>query len=72
MRRKKESEPLYPYDDKRREITLPEEVVSQITSLLKEGKKIPAVQRVLPLTGAGLKISKDYVDELEKSRYNLG
>jgi ribosomal protein L7/L12 len=36
--------------------------------LIQTGKKVEAVKRVTELTGAGLRISKDYVDSLVKPR----
>jgi len=53
----------YPYDEKV-EIQLPPEIEQEIKALVKNGQKIEAVLKVLNLTKAGLKISKDYVDGL--------
>ncbi|MEP7288557.1 MAG: hypothetical protein ABI947_22625 [Chloroflexota bacterium] len=61
----KQSKPPYPYNQRIGTITLPPEVDQEIRELVKSGKKVEAVQRVLHLTGAGLKISKDYVDNLK-------
>ncbi len=60
-----DSKPPYPYDKRTEKITLPRDVEQEILRLVKAGKKIEAIQRVLHLTGAGLKVSKDYVDHLE-------
>lgn len=57
------SAPLYPYNEKVG-IRLPDSIEREIKALVKSGRKIQAVQRVLQLTGAGLKVSKDYVDKL--------
>ena len=62
---RKKSTPLYPYDKKTKTITLPKDIKKEIYYLLKAGKKVDAVKRVANLTGAGLKVSKDYVDTFE-------
>ena len=56
------SKPPYPYNKQTYTITLPPDVEQQIRQLVQNGKKIEAIQQVLHLTGAGLKVSKDYVD----------
>jgi len=61
----KQSKPTYPYDKRTDTIKLPSEIEQEIRQLVQSGKKVEAVQRVLHLTGAGLKISKDYVDSLK-------
>jgi hypothetical protein len=58
--------PLYPYDKKTNAIDLPNEVVAELKSFLLAGNKPAAVKRVAELTGAGLRVSKDYVDGLSK------
>jgi ribosomal protein L7/L12 len=45
-------------------ITLPKEVERQLRRLVAEGNKVEAVRQVTRLTGAGLRVSKDYVDSL--------
>ncbi|MCI5219722.1 MAG: hypothetical protein D3914_11185 [Candidatus Electrothrix sp. LOE2] len=65
---RKRVEPKYPCDKKIGKITLPEEVEYEIRQLAEEGKVPLAVQKVLELTGAGLRISKDYVDTLRPDR----
>ena len=57
------SAPPYPYDEKLG-IQLPPEIEQEIKAMVKGGQKIEAVLKVLNLTKAGLKISKDYVDGL--------
>jgi len=57
------SAPEYLYDEKLG-IQLPPEVEQEIKAMVKVGHKIQAVLKVLNLTKAGLKISKDYVDGL--------
>ncbi len=54
----------YPYDKKTDTVSLPPEVEKDIvnTALAKGVPK--AMQKVMELTGAGLKVSKDYVDNL--------
>ncbi len=61
------NKPPYPYDKRTEKITLPPEIEQEIRQLVQSGKKIEAVQRVLRLTGAGLRISKDYVDVFERT-----
>jgi ribosomal protein L7/L12 len=62
----KSSVPPYPPNKGTEKITLPPQVEQELRQLVQSGKKIEAVQRVVHLTGAGLKISKDYVDSLER------
>ena len=57
--------PLYPFDKKTGKIELPEEVISDLKFFLLVGNKPAAVKRVAELTGAGLRLSKDYVDGLQ-------
>jgi hypothetical protein len=62
---RKKIKPLYPYDSKTNKICLPDEVVADLKFLLLIGNKVEAVKRVAELTGAGLRMSKDYVDGLQ-------
>ena len=57
--------PLYPFDKKTGKIELPEDVVADLKFFLLVGNKPVAVKRVAELTGAGLRMSKDYVDGLQ-------
>jgi hypothetical protein len=54
----------FPYDKKRQKIILPAEEKKKIRHLVATGCKIEAVRRVTQLTGANLRVSKDYVDSL--------
>ena len=54
--------PLYPFDKKIGKIELPEDVIADLKFFLLVGNKPAAVKRVAELTGAGLRMSKDYVD----------
>jgi ribosomal protein L7/L12 len=56
--------PLYPFDKKTGKIELPEDVIADLKFFLLVGNKPAAVKRVAELTGAGLRMSKDYVDDL--------
>jgi len=56
--------PLYPYDKRTDTITLPEKVEKELRQLVLAGNKVEAMKRVTRLTGAGLRVSKDYVDRL--------
>jgi ribosomal protein L7/L12 len=58
--------PAYPFDPKTDEIHLPDEIVADLKFLLLAGNKVAAIKRVAELTGAGLRLSKDYVDALER------
>jgi hypothetical protein len=60
------SPPPYPYDERTDTISLPVEVEEELRRLVATGGKVKAVKRVRSLTGAGLKVSKDYVDTLEE------
>ena len=64
-RTRKKTVPLYPYDKQTNTITLPPEVEKTLRNLVLTGNKIEAVKRVTELTGAGLRLSKDYVDGME-------
>ena len=54
----------YPYDRKTETIHLPPEIVEDLKFTLLMGNKVAAIKRVAELTGAGLRLSKDYVDGL--------
>jgi ribosomal protein L7/L12 len=56
----------YPYDKRTDKIALPPEIEQEVRQLVQNGRKIEAVQRVRRLAGAGLKVSKDYVDAIER------
>jgi ribosomal protein L7/L12 len=56
---------LYPYDKKTGRIELPEDVIADLKFFLLVGNKPAAVKRVAELTGAGLRMSKDFVDGLK-------
>jgi ribosomal protein L7/L12 len=43
---------------------LPADIKKEISRLVSTGDKVEAVKRVTRLTGAGLRVSKDYVDGL--------
>ena len=62
---RKKIKPLYPYDKKTDTIHLPEEVVVDLKFLIVADNKVEAVKRVAELTGAGLRVSKDFVDSLQ-------
>jgi len=57
----------YPFDSKTEKILLPSAVDDELKLLLDAGKKLAAVNRVMELTGAGLRLAKDYVDALARS-----
>ena len=57
--------PLYPVNKKTGKIELPDEVITDLKFFLLVGNRPAAVKRVCELTGAGLRVSKDYVDDLQ-------
>ena len=59
--------PSYPYDESTNKIELPSKVEKELLRLLSTGNKAEAVKRVTRLTGAGLRVSKDYVDTLART-----
>jgi ribosomal protein L7/L12 len=56
--------PPYPYNEKQNLIRIPEEIEQQLRKLVQSGQKVEAIKQVIELTGAGLRVSKDYVDSL--------
>ena len=54
----------FPYNTVTKTITLPAQIDNELDGLIAVGKHVEAVKRVTHLTGAGLRISKDYVDQL--------
>jgi ribosomal protein L7/L12 len=64
LQRKPNPAPPYPYDEKQSLIRIPEEIEQQLRKLVQSGQKVEAVKQVTQLTGAGLRVSKDYVDSL--------
>jgi ribosomal protein L7/L12 len=60
--------PIYAYDQRTKTIALPREVEKEIQSLVQDGNKVEAVKQVTRLTGAGLRVSKDYVDSLAQTK----
>jgi hypothetical protein len=67
LTRKKVTSP-YPYDTSANTIKLPSDVEHELFHLAASGDKVEAVRRVTRLTGAGLRLSKDYVDALLRRR----
>ena len=62
---RKKITPLYPINKKTGKIELPKDVIADLKFFLLVGNKPAAVKRVAELTGAGLRLSKDYVDGLQ-------
>lgn len=62
--RRKSLIPSYPYDKRTNSISLPSEIEKEIRSLVITGRKPEALRKVANLTGASLRISKDYIDSL--------
>ena len=56
--------PLYPFDPKRNLIRIPKGVEDRLRQLAQNGEKIEAVKQITRLTGASLRVSKDYIDNL--------
>ena len=65
--RKKAVSP-FPYNAKTHTINLPARIERELRGLVSTGKKVEAMKRVISLTGAGLRVSKDYVDQLAKGQ----
>ncbi len=61
---RKRVEPMYPCDKKTRKINLPKNIENEIYQTAKKGDKPIAIKKVIELTGAGLRISAEYVDNL--------
>jgi ribosomal protein L7/L12 len=66
LRRKKAVYP-FPYNRSTHTISLPVQIERELRRLVSTGNKVEAMQRVISLTGAGLRVSKDYVDTLAKA-----
>ncbi len=64
----KKTSPPYPYDKRTNTITLPSDIDHELFHLAADGNRVEAIKRVMELTGAGLKVSKDYVDALIRRR----
>jgi ribosomal protein L7/L12 len=62
---RKKGVPLYPYDKRTQAINLPKKVEQQLQELIADDNKVEAIRQVTRLTGAGLRVSKDYVDRLD-------
>jgi len=60
--------PPFPHDKRTNTITLPAAVAHEIFHLAQDASKPEAIKRVMELTGAGLKVAKDYVDALLQAR----
>lgn len=66
--RDRSTPPPYPYDEERGLIRLPVDVVAELRQMIRSGNVPGAVQMVAKLTGAGLRVAKDYVDGLRYRR----
>ena len=58
----------FPYNEKTNTISLPAQIERELRGLVSTGNKVEAMKRVIRLTGAGLRVSKDYVDKLAERR----
>jgi hypothetical protein len=56
--------PIYPYDKQTETIHLPDEILAEVKFLWQSGNQPAALKRVMELTGAGLAVSKRYLDGL--------
>ena len=70
LRRKKAVYP-FPYNTRTHTISLPAQIERELRRLVSTGKKVEAMKRVISLTGAGLRVSKDYVDTLAKEHRSI-
>ena len=64
-KQRKKIMPVYPVSKTTGKIELPEEIITDVKFLLLVGNKHAAVKRVAELTGATLRMSKDFVDSLQ-------
>ena len=64
QRKRKKVKAIYPINKKTNTISLPKNIEAELRTLVVEGNKVKAVKQVTELTGAGLRVSKDYVDGL--------
>lgn len=62
------SAPAYPYYKRTNTITLPAAISHEIFHLAQNAGKPEVVKRVMELTGAELKLVKDYVEAIYKAR----
>ncbi|MCB0179696.1 MAG: hypothetical protein KDI62_15800 [Anaerolineae bacterium] len=62
--RDKSIPPPYPFDKATNTIRLPRKIEVHLQRLARTGQGIEAVKQVTHLTGAGLRVAKDYVDSL--------
>ena len=60
--------PPFPWDENTNMISLPSDIEREIAELASVGDQVRAIRKVMELTGAGLKVSKDYVDSLKERR----
>ena len=58
----------FPYDKNTDTTALPAKEEKENLHLISAGKRIEAVKKVVELTGGGLKMSKDYVDDLAEAK----
>ena len=65
---RKKVKPRFPYDAQTNVIHLPHDIEEALRHWVLTGKGVEAVKRVAELTGAGLRVSKDYVDRLAHQR----
>lgn len=56
----------YPYNRETDTVHLPPEIIAELKEFLEAGEKPNALKRVAELTGASLRISKDFADDLLK------
>lgn len=65
---RKRVEPPYPYTRETGKINLPKAIENEIYQMATKGDKPKAIKQVTELTGAGLRVSKDYLDNLLMNR----
>ena len=63
--------PSFPWDKNTDTISLPSDIECEIAELASVGDQIRAIRKVMELTGAGLKVSKDYVDSLKERKAEI-
>ena len=55
------------YNRKAGKLVLTKDMDEELKQLIRAGRKVEAVKRVLNWTHAGLKVSKEYVDDLAQN-----
>ena len=63
--------PPFPWDENTNTISLPSDIEREIAELASIGDQVRAIRKLMELTGAGLKVSKDFVDRLKERQAEI-